>query len=65
MAGRAGTGLVEAGWPLTIVVTAAETGARVRITCTVDTIRTLAGDHALEIEVGDGRFTPLPAREDQ
>lgn len=63
MAGRAGTGLVEVGWPLTITVTAAETGARVRMTCTVGEILVLAGDHALEIEVGDGRFTPLPVRD--
>lgn len=58
---RAGTGLVEAGWPLTIWVTAAETGARVRMTCTVDAIRVLAGEHVMEMEVGDGRFEPLPA----
>lgn len=63
MAQRAGTALVEAGWPLTIVVTAADTGARVRISCTVEAIRTVAAGHAMEVEVGGGRFTPLPAAE--
>lgn len=63
MARRAGTGVVEAGWPLEIVVEAADTGARVRVQCTVRRIVTLAGDHAMAIEVGDGRFTPLPATE--